>query len=87
MYWFQKDLRKEINGITLEEWVKQNVNDTARHVVVYMSIDKGYKEVMHSYGVKEISVGQLEQIKDYKIEKVIPVLVKDSVERYIVLIG
>lgn len=87
MYWFQKELKKEINGITLEEWVKENVNSTAEYVVVYMNIDKGYKEVMHSYGVNEIQVGKLEQIKNYKVEKVIPVLEGDNVERYIVLIG
>lgn len=85
--WFKKKKKVVSNGITLEEWVKENVNSTAEYVVVYMSIDKGYKEVMHSYGVNEIQVGKLEQIKNYKVEKVIPVLEGDNVERYIVLIG
>lgn len=88
MYWFQKELKKEINGTTLGEWVKENIKDT-HCVTVYKSTEKGYREVMHAYGVNEIQVGDLEQIKNYKIEKVITLLndEKDTIQRYLVLIG
>ena len=86
MYWFQKELRKEIDGITLGEWVKDHIDDT-NYVVIYKSIEKGYKNFIHSYGVNAIQVGDLEKIKNCKLEKVITVLNEnDSIDRYIVLI-
>ena len=85
--WFKK-VKKEIKGITLEEWVKSHI-EIKHPVTVYKSTDKGYKEIMHAYGVDEIHIGKLEQLKSYIVERSIRVIDEDSddVVRYYVLVN
>lgn len=85
--WFKKKEFK-ISGITLEEWVKDHI-EIKHPVTVYKSTDKGYKEIMHAYGVDEIHIGKLEQLKSYRVERSIKIIDEDSddVIRYYVLVN
>lgn len=88
--WFKKkEVKKEVSkGITLEEWVKDHI-EVKHPVTVFKSTDKGYKEIMHAYGVNEIHIGKLEQLKSYRVERSIKVIDEDSDEivRYYVLVN
>ena len=85
--WFKK-VKKEVSGITLSEWIRENVTDT-HCVTIYMNTEKGYRECMHAYGVNEIPIGKLEYFKDNTVEKVITVLDRksDSIDKYVILLG
>lgn len=85
--WFKKQ-KKEVNGITLNEWVKDHL-EMKHPVTVYLNTGNGYKEIMHAYGVDEIHIGKLEQLKNYKVENSIKVIDEDSddIVRYYVLVS
>lgn len=85
--WFKK-VKKEITGITFEEWVKSHL-EIKHPVTVYKNTGNGYKEIMHSYGVDEIHIGKLEQLRSYKVESSIKVIDEDSddIVRYYVLVS
>lgn len=85
--WFKR-VEKGIRCITLEEWVKDHL-DIKHPVTVYKNTSKGYKEIMHAYGVDEIHIGKLEQLKNYIVERSIKVIDEDSddIVRYYVLVS
>ena len=85
--WFKK-VKKEVSGITFEEWVKDHI-EVKHPVTLYKNTGDGYKEIMHAYGVDEIHIGRLEQFKNYKVEQSIKVIDEDSddIVRYYVLVN
>ena len=63
--WFKKkkEVKKEINGITFEEWVKDHISDS-RYLRLYTGKDGTFKRLETFGSVKDISYGIVEKYRN-----------------------
>jgi hypothetical protein len=76
--WFKK-VKKEINGITLDQWLEKHRDDfKGIDIEIYAGKANVYGSVAYAYGINNLSYGRIADYKHNVVRDAISILNKEG---------